>query len=128
MLTVCTRLRSKKSGYFIVTKAEKMVQKEEVAYKLQLKAKGLANKDGILGKSDPFVMVNAVDAGGGYHVIAKTEYINNNLNPTWQPITVNVADCRGLSGRLKIQVYGRVPFCHSFSLLKSVTDVSLNIY
>lgn len=68
-------------------------------------AKNLTNVDGLFGKSDPFVVVyvkpgkeapgvpppdlaKLQSSPAGFVAVAKTEVIDNNLNPRWRPLDV----------------------------------------
>lgn len=57
---------------------------------LQLAGKKLANKDGFFGKSDPFFILQKGREDGTFSTVYKSEYINNNLNPTWKPFQVKL--------------------------------------
>jgi Ca2+-dependent lipid-binding protein len=46
----------------------------------------LAKKDGLFGKSDPFVVLKRQDKTA----FAFSEIVMNNLNPVWKPIEVDV--------------------------------------
>ena len=47
----------------------------------------LAKKDGLFGKSDPFVVIKRQDNVP----FAYSEVVDNNLNPYWKPIVLDVA-------------------------------------
>eukprot|EP01092_Planopodium_desertum_P000462 TRINITY_DN10691_c0_g1_i2.p1 TRINITY_DN10691_c0_g1~~TRINITY_DN10691_c0_g1_i2.p1 ORF type:complete len:297 (+),score=13.85 TRINITY_DN10691_c0_g1_i2:2-892(+) len=76
-------------------------------YRMHFRASKLDNKD-FLGKSDPFLKFSTSSTGysstghfskssdGGWVPVHKTEIVQNNLNPTWQPFTIDlVALCKG---------------------------------
>jgi hypothetical protein len=59
--------------------------------KLHCNGVKLKNKDGFFGKSDPFVVIrNAKGIAVGF-----SEVIDNNLNPFWRPIELDVDACGG---------------------------------
>ena len=81
-----------------------------LAYSVVFKGKGLARKDGIMGKSDPFIMVfrrygSAEDENSKKEFVAKTEYIKNDLNPQWKPMEVSVHACGGMDGPISLSIY-----------------------
>ncbi|KAL9233271.1 hypothetical protein vseg_008292 [Gypsophila vaccaria] len=49
----------------------------------------LKNKD-LISKSDPFLRISRNAETGGTIPICKTEVMNNNLNPTWQPVCLTM--------------------------------------
>ncbi|KAG9139542.1 hypothetical protein Leryth_019249 [Lithospermum erythrorhizon] len=49
----------------------------------------LDNKD-LLSKSDPFLRISRIVETGGSVVIAKSEAVNNNLNPVWKPLCLTM--------------------------------------
>lgn len=70
----------------------------------------MAKKDGPLGKSDPFLMIATCNSIPGkdevrMDFVAKTEWIKNDLNPVWKPLTLSVNSCGGLHQELAISVY-----------------------
>jgi len=72
---------------------EMQAQHQQPATFLKLHCNGikLARKDGLFGKSDPYVVIrNARGVGVGF-----SEVIANNLNPFWRPIEVDVEACGG---------------------------------
>eukprot|EP00762_Andalucia_godoyi_P005362 ANDGO_06744.mRNA.1 hypothetical protein len=57
---------------------------------------GLDNKDGMFGKSDPFLVFNRIREDGATVPVFKTEVVKNTLNPAWKPISVtSQALCNG---------------------------------
>lgn len=94
-----------------------MVNKFEVdnkplplAYSIHFAGKSLAKKDGILGKSDPFLMIATCTKTHGREelkmdFVAKTEWIKNDLNPVWKPLTLSVNSCNHIHQELAISVY-----------------------
>ncbi|XP_062084619.1 protein BONZAI 3-like [Humulus lupulus] len=49
----------------------------------------LDNKD-LFSKSDPFLRISRIVERGGSIPICKTEVIDNNLNPIWKPLSLNM--------------------------------------
>jgi hypothetical protein len=71
---------------------------------MNVRASKLSNKDGLFGKSDPFLRISRVAAGttngrgpaSNILPVFKSETIMNNLNPRWRPITLSTqALCNG---------------------------------
>lgn len=58
---------------------------------LQLAGRKLANLDGWFGKSDPFFLIHKGREDGSWLTVAKSEIIDNNLNPNWKPMKVSFA-------------------------------------
>ena len=88
---------------------QQMVQpRGQGAIRVQLAGSKLANKD-IGGKSDPFYTIHRADTNGKAvgPQIQKSEVINNNLSPVWQPFTTSVKNfCGGeYHQRLRIEVW-----------------------
>merc|ERR1711974_134169 len=77
--------------------------KTKVMYRMHIRATKLDNKD-VFSKSDPFLKFSCSAKGGtssatghfarssdgGWIPVHKTETIRNNLNPTWQPFTLDI--------------------------------------
>eukprot|EP00002_Diphylleia_rotans_P021306 TRINITY_DN414_c0_g1_i2.p1 TRINITY_DN414_c0_g1~~TRINITY_DN414_c0_g1_i2.p1 ORF type:complete len:454 (-),score=90.44 TRINITY_DN414_c0_g1_i2:226-1587(-) len=82
------------------------VADSKMSLKLSFQAKNLEKKD-FLGKSDPFLVINRKVGEGNYQSIHKTEYIKQNLNPTWKPFTLTMSElCNGQTDRfIKIDCY-----------------------
>lgn len=82
-----------KGGKISINAEEVAACRETVIFTLE--AKKLDNKD-MFGKSDPFVEISRANEGGGFSIVHRTEVVDNNLNPTWHPITKEVrALCNG---------------------------------
>jgi hypothetical protein len=63
---------------------------------LDMYARNLDNKDGLFGKSDPFLVFCRIREDGSAVPVTKTEVIQNNLNPKWRTLTVPIRDlCNG---------------------------------
>ncbi|KAL1313064.1 hypothetical protein AAHE18_16G084800 [Arachis hypogaea] len=71
----------------LTIRAEETVA-SKIAIEMILRCSHLDNKD-IFSKSDPFLRISRVVESGGSVPICKTEVINNNLNPTWRPVTLS---------------------------------------
>jgi hypothetical protein len=69
--------------------------------------KGLTNKDGWFGRSDPFLVVSRLVEDGSYVPCWKNDKIDNNLNPVWPQSRIPMAAlCNGDIDRpLKIEVW-----------------------
>lgn len=101
------------------------------SFRFTFECKNLKRMDGLFGKSDPFVVIRAASAGGfpspnffdssmprsspfrpphrdasAWSVMSKTEVIFNNLNPTWQPLELDIFEhCGGMDSPLRVEVY-----------------------
>ena len=110
MLFTYSIQRKKPQGVFFVTKAEHDSNPKPYAYSITFSAKSLSNKDGLMGKSDPFLMIYTYGNTKGNVssekvFVAKTEFIKNNLSHQWQPVEISVHACEGLDGCLSISVF-----------------------
>lgn len=65
----------------------------------------LARKDGPLGKSDPYLVFSRKRADGSEEEVLRTEVVKNNLNPSWQDLSVSMVKlCNGdLRGPIRIE-------------------------
>lgn len=52
---------------------------------MTMTGQGLDRKDGLLGKSDPYYIVNQLMPNNDYSVVYKSETLKGTLNPTWRP-------------------------------------------
>lgn len=78
----------------ITIRAEELKEGTENV-EMHFRATNLENKDGLLGKSDPYLQISSKAKDGTTHVIWKTEVIKNNLNPTWKPFSLRVSTLCG---------------------------------
>jgi Ca2+-dependent lipid-binding protein len=67
----------------------------------------LANKDGMFGKSDPYLKFWAIRKDGQLVEVHRTETISSNLNPVWKPFAVDLDKlCNGdLNAKFKLQCW-----------------------
>ena len=72
--------------------------------KLSLAGVNLANMDGILGASDPFVEIQRQTADGKWDTVYKSEHIDDNLNPTWRTAKISTAALIGDQVDRKIRI------------------------
>jgi len=105
--TMAKKLKRGGTLYARITKAP-----TRSAGKLALRLHGikLKNVDGLFGKSDPFFEVRRTydGAGGGsWTPVYRGEHVKNNLNPKWEPASIDVNDlCDGdLNRRIQVAVY-----------------------
>jgi hypothetical protein len=78
------------------------------AFMVRPSASKLERMDGTpgLGKSDPFFRIIATPKGSANPVtIYRSEVIKADLNPTWKPFLLNVADVGGLDTEFTVCVY-----------------------
>ena len=77
------------TGKLQVQAEERAIEGAKETVVLTFQGETLDNLD-FLGKSDPFMEINRVDENGGFSKVCTTETIDNNLNPAWKPITIEV--------------------------------------
>jgi hypothetical protein len=77
--------RSKKSGIKVMAEEASAVKGSVL---LSLRGTKLANRDGWFGTSDPFYVLSKAREDGVYVPCAKSNVVDNNLNPVWQPLRV----------------------------------------
>jgi len=97
--------RNKKAGQFVVSKADREVKPRPMAYDVTFTVKNLPRMDGIMGKSDPFLKVFAKNPSGGHRFVAKTKYVNDVTNCTWESIQLTDRLCGGHEAPLTLKVY-----------------------
>jgi hypothetical protein len=110
---MCCRLFAKKeSGKFVVVRAEGINVPVAEAYTIGFSGVKLSNKDGMFGKSDPFLVVERVllrpmgERVKKEHVfVAMTEQIQNNLSPIWRPLLIPTIACGGMDEQLRLSVF-----------------------
>nr|XP_043617774.1 protein BONZAI 3-like [Erigeron canadensis] len=61
----------------------------KMAIEMRLRCSNLDNKERF-SKSDPFLRISRIVETGGPIPICKTEAMNNNLNPVWKPLSINM--------------------------------------
>eukprot|EP00286_Rhodomonas_abbreviata_P025468 CAMPEP_0181298138 /NCGR_PEP_ID=MMETSP1101-20121128/5623_1 /TAXON_ID=46948 /ORGANISM="Rhodomonas abbreviata, Strain Caron Lab Isolate" /LENGTH=539 /DNA_ID=CAMNT_0023403141 /DNA_START=99 /DNA_END=1718 /DNA_ORIENTATION=+ len=100
---------SKEGGKYgtITVMAEELKGRATDLFLANMKGINLANKDGMFGKSDPFMVFKKKRRDGSFEEIHKTETIDNNLNPVWKPISIRMVDlCNGdLDCVIKLEVW-----------------------
>jgi C2 domain len=74
------------------------------AVKVSVFCRNLPKMDGLLGKSDPFLIVS-VRRGTKKHVLFQTEVVKQDLNPTFQPFEIDVAEAGGEQAPLLWECY-----------------------
>uniref|UniRef100_A0AAV1UNV1 C2 domain-containing protein n=1 Tax=Peronospora matthiolae TaxID=2874970 RepID=A0AAV1UNV1_9STRA len=84
-----------RQGSLLVKAEEAKVSSETV--RLCFCATGLANMDGLFGKSDPFLVISRLrEDDGSWTQVYRTETIDNNLNPKWRRFEVPLQQlCNG---------------------------------
>ncbi|KNC75469.1 hypothetical protein SARC_12005, partial [Sphaeroforma arctica JP610] len=79
--------KKRKIGGIIQVSAEEMIESKSIVA-LDFKATKLDNKDGLFGKSDPFLRISRQRENGEFDAVYKTDVIKNNLNPNWKRFTI----------------------------------------
>ncbi|KNC82031.1 hypothetical protein SARC_05668 [Sphaeroforma arctica JP610] len=57
---------------------------------VEFQASGLDNKDGLFGKSDPFLRIYRQRVNGKFDAVYKTDYLKNTCNPVWPQFSVSL--------------------------------------
>jgi Ca2+-dependent lipid-binding protein len=67
----------------------------------------LANKDGMFGTSDPFLVFSRINEDGSWTPVWQSVKIDNSLNPLWAPARIPIRVlCNGdLDRPLKIEIF-----------------------
>eukprot|EP01035_Chromulina_nebulosa_P030660 gene30660-40761_t len=70
-------------------------------------ARKLANKEGFFSSSDPFLVISRMNEDGTYTKVWENTKIDNNLNPSWGPARIPMAQlCNGDVERpLRIEIF-----------------------
>ena len=79
----------KETGSITIMSEEQGGRDKDVMY-AEMRGVKLANKDGFMGKSDPYVKLIKLRKDGQMTDVHRTETIDNNLNPKWKPFTVSL--------------------------------------
>ncbi|XP_074917448.1 copine-6 [Chelonoidis abingdonii] len=72
----------------ITTEAEKVTSTNDFV-QLEFRAQKLDNKD-LFSKSDPFLEIYKVNSNNTEQLVMRTEVINNNLSPSWEPFRISL--------------------------------------
>ncbi|KAF9623170.1 hypothetical protein IFM89_037751 [Coptis chinensis] len=72
----------------ITVHAEETVASRQ-AVEILFRCSNLENKD-LFSRSDPFLRISRIVESGASIPICKTEVVNNNLNPTWKPVSLTM--------------------------------------
>nr|XP_042700884.1 copine-6 isoform X2 [Chrysemys picta bellii] len=72
----------------ITIEAEKVTSTNDFV-QLEFRAQKLDNKD-LFSKSDPFLEIYKVNSNNTEQLVMRTEVINNNLSPSWEPFRVSL--------------------------------------
>ncbi|EKX31691.1 hypothetical protein GUITHDRAFT_98757 [Guillardia theta CCMP2712] len=85
----------KETGSITIMSEEQGGRDKDLMY-VEMRGVKLANKDGFMGKSDPYVKLIKLRKDGQMTDVHRTETIDNDLNPKWKPFTVSMKDlCNG---------------------------------
>jgi len=112
----CDSRELKEGGRMYATVTESLKGTDTGTFTLQLRGLDIENIElGVLqlGKSDPFYEIHRkVDPSSSeirWVPVYRSEVIENNLNPFWDPLTISLEElcCGDLESRLKIQVLDR---------------------
>eukprot|EP01027_Heterolobosea_sp_BB2_P017458 GEZU01024717.1.p1 GENE.GEZU01024717.1~~GEZU01024717.1.p1 ORF type:complete len:442 (+),score=140.82 GEZU01024717.1:185-1510(+) len=74
----------------MIIRAEEKTDCTDVAV-MYFEGKGLANKDGFFGKSDPYLVISRANEDGSFTIVHKTEVVKDSSKPTWNPIVIRVS-------------------------------------
>ena len=78
-------------GKIFVQAREVVKEGEKETVELVFEGQKLDDKDVFPLKSDPFMEISRVNQNGGFSKVYRTETVDNNLNPLWKPITIEVS-------------------------------------
>ncbi|KAI3499831.1 hypothetical protein L1887_35643 [Cichorium endivia] len=97
-----------KEGHFgdfgsIIVHAEETID-SKIATEMRLRCTNLDNKD-MFSKSDPFLRFSRIAESGGFVPICKTEVVNNNLDPIWKPLCINMQQYGSKESPLVIECF-----------------------
>eukprot|EP00033_Pygsuia_biforma_P003846 GCRY01004214.1.p1 GENE.GCRY01004214.1~~GCRY01004214.1.p1 ORF type:complete len:521 (+),score=150.90 GCRY01004214.1:163-1725(+) len=79
------RKGAQKGGLIVVGQE---IKENTVFVKCAASGRKLDNKDGLFGKSDPYLVFSRLDAQGNAVDVHKTEVVRNNLNPVWADVSL----------------------------------------
>mmetsp|Transcript_49717 Transcript_49717/g.97235 ORF Transcript_49717/g.97235 Transcript_49717/m.97235 type:complete len:564 (+) Transcript_49717:100-1791(+) len=98
--------RDLKTGGRIIVRAEK-VSEEEDRLALRVNGFGLKNKDGIFGKSDPFLAVSRVNGDRSWTTVWRSEVVMDDLSPKFRESQIQLRKlCNGDVDRpLRIEIF-----------------------
>uniref|UniRef100_A0A7S3PIB1 C2 domain-containing protein n=2 Tax=Aplanochytrium stocchinoi TaxID=215587 RepID=A0A7S3PIB1_9STRA len=87
--------KRKRQQSLLIARAEVVAVNSDIL-NLTVFGKGLDNKDGWFGKSDPFLQIERSREGNEWVAVYKTEVVRDNLNPKWQPLSLSMQKlCNG---------------------------------
>mmetsp|Transcript_29570 Transcript_29570/g.60175 ORF Transcript_29570/g.60175 Transcript_29570/m.60175 type:complete len:680 (+) Transcript_29570:384-2423(+) len=96
-----------KKGGTLYARIQKAAPRSAGQLALRLRGIKLKNVEGLFKKSDPFFELRRTfdgPGGGAWIPVYRSKHVKNNLNPTWEPVTVDVNQlCDGDLDR-KVQV------------------------
>mmetsp|Transcript_25825 Transcript_25825/g.40429 ORF Transcript_25825/g.40429 Transcript_25825/m.40429 type:complete len:564 (-) Transcript_25825:61-1752(-) len=76
--------------------AEELKGRKTDVLKIQMKGNKLANKDGMFGKSDPYLIFRRKQENGEMIQVLRSKTIDNNLDPDWEELLLNLTQfCLG---------------------------------
>eukprot|EP00545_Synedropsis_sp_CCMP1620_P006787 CAMPEP_0119029802 /NCGR_PEP_ID=MMETSP1176-20130426/40706_1 /TAXON_ID=265551 /ORGANISM="Synedropsis recta cf, Strain CCMP1620" /LENGTH=769 /DNA_ID=CAMNT_0006986157 /DNA_START=18 /DNA_END=2327 /DNA_ORIENTATION=+ len=87
-----------KGGGTLFCRIQKASDVSAGTFHFELRGIKLKNVDGMFGKSDPFFEVSKQLKGGGgpsWQVVYRSEVMDNNLNPKWKPVSLDVNELCG---------------------------------
>ena len=99
-----------KRGGILYARLSKAPQRSAGKLALSLRGTKLKNLDGLFGKSDPFFEIRRTydgASGGAWTPVYRSKHVVNNLNPNWEPASIDVnALCDGdLNMRIQVAVF-----------------------
>ena len=87
-----------KGGGTLFCRIEPAPEQHAGVFHFSLRGIKLKNVDGLFGKSDPFFEVSRqINSGGGpiWQVVYRSKHIDNNLNPKWEPVSLDMNELCG---------------------------------
>ena len=79
----------------------------DLVLEVQFRGRKLANKDGLFGRSDPYLVCHRLREAGDWTAVWKSEVVMNDLSPTWRAAQLPLSKiCNGdLQRPLRFEVY-----------------------
>ena len=109
-LQAAPALTGKKVGTISVL-AEAVKGRRGETLKLKMSGKNMLNKDGLFGKSDPYLKIKAIRGDGSVEDVPgnTTKWIDNEENPIWEELCVSMFElCRGdVSVKVRLEAWDK---------------------
>ncbi|KAL7551847.1 hypothetical protein ACHAWF_015046 [Thalassiosira exigua] len=106
----CVKAKKLQRGGTLYARVNKAPPRDAGQLALRLRGIKLKNVEGLFGKSDPFYELRRTydgPGGGAWTPVHRSKHVKNDLNPVWEPATIDVnALCEGnLDRRIQVCVF-----------------------